>query len=340
MVGNMTSLERVLAVIKGETPDYVPVFPLLNEYAAKLLKVSELEYYQRPELLAEGQMALVKYFDYDFLLAFTYLAREIAALGGTIQFHDDASPTIGGLYAKSLEDVASVEIPDFENNPETQVVLDQIRKLVEISEGQYPIVGIATGPFSWPTLVMGNDQWLTALIMEEPDAIKPVLDKAREFAIAWSNAQLKAGCHVIGLVEGSATKSVIPEDVFTDLVQPLLKETIPQIQAPSIVLGVGGEFEPYLSYLNDVGAAGVIISNDDNLQNCLANANNLIIAGNVSNLEFFDYTSQNINTITKEAMILGKGHRFIFGTQYVLPTMVAEDKIKQLVAAARKYGKY
>ena len=123
------------------------------------------------------------------------------------------------------------------------------------------------------------------------------------------------------------------------MVQPILQTTIPQIQAPSLILGVGGDFEPYLSYLNDVGAAGVVISTDDNLQNCIANAGNMIIAGNVNNLEFFDYSPQNINTITKTAMTLGKGHCFIFSTQYVLPTMVAEDRIKQLITAARKYGK-
>ena len=121
------------------------------------------------------------------------------------------------------------------------------------------------------------------------------------------------------MVEGSASKCVIPEDVFTDLVQPILQTTIPQIQAPSLILGVGGNYQPYLSYLNDVGAAGVVISTDDNLQNCIANAGNMIIAGNVNNLEFFDYSPQNINTITKTAMTLGKGHRFIFSTQYVLP---------------------
>ena len=83
MVGTMSPLERVLAIIKGETPDYMPVFPMLNEYAAKILKLSELEYYKHPERLAEGQMALVKHFDYNFLLAFTYLAREAASMGGT-----------------------------------------------------------------------------------------------------------------------------------------------------------------------------------------------------------------------------------------------------------------
>ncbi len=96
--------------------------------------------------------------------------------------------------------------------------------------------------------------------MEEPETLRAVLEKAQTFATAWANAQIKAGCHVIALVEGSASKSVIPEDVFTDLVQPILQTTIPQIQAPFLILGVGGDFEPYLSYLNDVGAAGVVIS--------------------------------------------------------------------------------
>ena len=43
MVGTMFSFGGgVLAIIKGETPDDMPVFPMLNEHAAKILKLSEL----------------------------------------------------------------------------------------------------------------------------------------------------------------------------------------------------------------------------------------------------------------------------------------------------------
>jgi MtaA/CmuA family methyltransferase len=335
----MTSLERVLAIIKGEKPDYIPVFPMLNEYASKLMGISELEYYKHPELLAEGQMKLVKTFDYDFLLPFTFLAREIAALGGSVYYHEEGSPTIGGLLVKTCQDILNLPIPDFENNSETKIVLDQIRKLVTLAEGKYPIVGVATGPFSWPTLVMGNDQWLTALFMEEPEMITAVIKKAEEFVVAWANAQIKAGAHVVAVVEGSATKSVIPEDIFLSYVQPSLSRITKRITAPVLVLGVGGEFEPYLTHLRQTGIGGVVISTDDNLKNSLEKAGNLIIIGNVNNLEFMDYTDADIENIVKNAMEVGKGKRFIFSSQYVLPPFVTEDKIKKFVAFARQYGK-
>ena len=120
--------------------------------------------------------------------------------GVQIQYHDDASPTIGRLLANWIDELLSLEIPDFETNPETSVVLDQIRQLVELSEGQYPIVGVATGPFSWPTLIMGNDRWLTSLFMEEPETLRAVLEKAQTFATAWANAQIKTrvSCNRIG----------------------------------------------------------------------------------------------------------------------------------------------
>lgn len=335
----MTPLERVLAVITGKTPDYIPVFPMLNEYASKLMSISELEYYKNPELLAEGQMKLVKTFDYDFLLPFTFLAREIAALGGKVYYHEEGSPTIGGLLVNSCQDILKLQIPDFENNPETKVVLDQIRKLVTLAEGKYPIVGVATGPFSWPTLVMGNDQWLTALFMEEPDLITAVVKKAEEFVVAWANAQIKAGAHVVAIVEGSATKSVIPEDVFLSYVKPSLSRITKFITAPVVLLGVGGEFEPYLSHLNETGIGGVVISTDDNLKSSLEKAGNLIIFGNVNNLEFMDYSDADIEAIVKNAMEVGKGKRFVFSTQYVLPPFVTEEKIKKFVALARQFGK-
>jgi uroporphyrinogen decarboxylase len=335
----MTPLERVLAVVQGKTPDFVPVFPMLNEYAAKLLNMSELEYYKHPERLAEGQMALVKHFGYDFILAFTYLAKEAATLGATIQYHDDASPTIGGLIAKSPQDAAALAVPDFTTNPETKPLLDQITKLKELSAGEYPIVGVVTGPFSWPTLVMGNDQWLTALFMEDPEIIGQVLTKAQEFAIKWANAQIAAGAHIIALVEGSATKSVIPEDVFVQYVLPGLKKCVAEIKAPIVLLGVGGELEPYLKYLVEAGIAGVVISTDDNLENCLQFADKLLILGNLNNLEFMDYTLENIENITQKTLAAAKGKRFIYSSQYVLPQFVKEDQIKHLIAMARKYGK-
>jgi len=339
MIGTMTPLERLLAIIQGKTPDYQPVFPMLNEYAAKLLGMTELEYYQHPERLAEGQMALVQKFDYDFILAFTYLAKEAAALGGKIQFHDDASPTIGGILSPTIPDVLKLEVPDYETNPETKVVLEQIRKLKNLSQGKYPIIGVVTGPFSWPTLMMGNDQWLTALIMEEPETINKILQHAQKFVIAWANAQIKAGCHAIAVVEGSATKSVIPEDVFLNIAKPILKTTIPAINAPTILLGVGGEFEPYLPHLVDLGIGGIVISTDDDLAHCLQFQDKIIITGNINNLEFMDYSLQDIEKLTQNAMSIGKGKRFIYSSQYVLPTFVKEEQIKQFIASARKYGK-
>lgn len=335
----MTALERVLAVITGKTPDYVPVFPMLNEYAAKLLGISELDYYKNPQRLAEGQWKLVNRFKYDFLLPFTYLAREAAALGSRIQFEKETSPTIGGILCKTPDELLQLNVPDFFNNVETKVVLEQIKQLTGLAGGKYPIIGVATGPFSWPTLIMGNDQWLTSLIMEEKTTIQKVIDKAIDYVCNWANAQIESGCHGIAMVEGSATKSVIPEDVFLEFVQPALIQCCKRIKGPIFLMGVGGEFEPYLSHINKTGVTGVVISTDDNLRGSIEKSPELVIMGNVNNLEFFDYSLQDIETITKSAMEIGKNKKYIFSTQYVLPNLVKEEQIDYLIQCARKYGK-
>ncbi len=336
----MNSLERVLALINGQTLDFLPVFPMLNEYASKILGISEGEYYKRPELLAEGQMLLVKRFKYDFLLAFTFLAREAAAVGSKIAYYEDGSPTIASLLAKDCQDILKIEIPNFEENPETKVVLEQINKLTKLSEEQYPIVGVATGPFSWPTLIMGNENWLTALFMEEPETIKSVLERSLEFSSNWANAQLNAGAHMIAIVEGSATKSVIPEDVFIQFVKPMLSQLVRKIKGPIILMGVGGELEAYLRHIEECGVAGVVISNDDSLEDCLKSVKDLVIVGNINNIEFPDYSLEDIENICQYALKIGKGKKYILSTQYVIPSFTNEKLIDKLVECARAYGKY
>jgi uroporphyrinogen decarboxylase len=340
MSADMSPLERVLAVIKGETPDYVPVFPMLNEWASQLLGMDEMAYYRAPQHLAEGQLALADRFQHDFLLAFTYLAREAECLGAPIHFEDGASPVIGGLIADSLEDVLALDIPDFESNPVTSVVLDQISKLASEAGSTYPILGVATGPFSWPTLVLGNDQWLTSLIISEPEEIQAVLAHSQRVASAWANAQLKAGAHAIALVDGSATKTVIPEDVFTEFEVPALTACTQAINGPIFLLGVGGTFESYMPHIAGTGVAGVVISTDDDIATCFEHAPNVIVTGNVNNLEFMDYTAADIDQLTQTCIAAGRGKRFIYGTQYVLSPMVAAEKIDAFVKAARTYGKY
>ncbi|MFW9993631.1 MAG: uroporphyrinogen decarboxylase family protein [Candidatus Odinarchaeota archaeon] len=339
MAGSMTSLERLLAVINGEKPDYIPVFPLLNEHAAKMVSMSVIDYFRNPQHLAEGQMALVKHFGHDFLLAFTYLAREAAALGVPTFFHEDESPTTGKPVVSTPEELLSLEIPDFHTNEQTAPVLQQISEMVEKSNGEYPIIGVATGPFSLPTMIMGNDQWLTALFMEELGTIKKVLEFTREFTSQWANAQLEAGCHAVGIVEGSATRSIVPEDVFVDLVKPVLASCVKQIDGITVILGVGGEIEPYIPHIGQTGIAGAVISTNDSIQACKSLDDKLIIFGNVNNLEFIDYSPENIDTIVKSTIEAGKGGRFVLSTQYVLPVQVTEEQIKLFVESSRRYGK-
>ena len=66
--------------------------------------------------------------------------------------------------------------------------------------------------------------------MEEPETLRAVLEKAQTFATAWANAQIKAGCHVIALVEGSASKSVIPEMYLQTWSNPYYKLLYPKFK--------------------------------------------------------------------------------------------------------------
>src|ERR1035441_4047563 len=130
MQEEMTSLERCLATIRQQPHDRVPVD--LHNFMMTVVdvKLPSAQLYQDGQLLGEAQVAAWKRFGHDMLLVENGTAALAEACGCEVSYLPGSAPLIEKPLLKSLEEVASLRMPDPWNSPLSKAVLDATRFLL------------------------------------------------------------------------------------------------------------------------------------------------------------------------------------------------------------------
>src|SRR5208282_4198248 len=98
----MNSLERILAAIRFEEPDRLPVIAQVFGHAASVSAVPLDAYVQDGELIARCQMDALQKYGYDAVFTVMDVSVETEALGSALRYKKDRYPTIEH-YAFSKE---------------------------------------------------------------------------------------------------------------------------------------------------------------------------------------------------------------------------------------------
>ncbi|MGB7762763.1 MAG: uroporphyrinogen decarboxylase family protein, partial [Bryobacteraceae bacterium] len=110
----MTGKQRVLAKLRGEPTDSLPLMPIAMMFAADLAGVHYRDYARDHRVLAEAQLAVADRFDFDHVSAISDPAREASDLGGAVEWFDDQPPAI--VESRALLDekskLAALRLPD------------------------------------------------------------------------------------------------------------------------------------------------------------------------------------------------------------------------------------
>src|SRR3954452_22302375 len=95
----MTGKERILAKLRGEPTDSLPLMPITMMFAADLTGTPYAAYARDHRLLADAQCAVAERFDIDYVSAISDPAREASDLGATVEWFDDQPPAIVESHA-------------------------------------------------------------------------------------------------------------------------------------------------------------------------------------------------------------------------------------------------
>ncbi|MGQ4914207.1 MAG: uroporphyrinogen decarboxylase family protein [Candidatus Asgardarchaeia archaeon] len=337
----MNPYERVMTALKLKEPDIVPVFALAETSASKLVNTSLLEYFKNPEKVAEGQLKFYEKINHDFLTSFYYLAKDAEAFGSESIFFENGPPNVGKLLVKSIDELLELEVPDPQQSEKLKLILETTKILANEKKNEVPIVGVVTGPFSLPVLLMGMEKWLESILLY-PEKIPDALKIMSDFVYSWANLQLDAGNDAIVLVDGASTRNIIPEDIFLQYAKPILKRVIKRIKGPVLLSGAGGSFQDFRSHLPDIGVKGVIVSTDDDLGILKKDIGSKIaLLGNINNIAIQDWDEDKIREEVKKCIdAAASGGGFVLMNQHSFPWTVSLKQIEWMVRAAREFGVY
>ena len=215
----MTGKERILAKLRGEPTDSLPLMPITMMFAADLAGVHYGDYARDYRVLADAQVAVAERFDFDYVSAISDPAREASDLGAAVEWFDDQPPAIVESRALLGEKskLAGLRLPDPAAPGRMRDRVEAVRLLAERTGATRIVEGWVEGPCA-----MGADlRGLNTLMLDffdDPPFVEALFDFTVRMEVEFARAQVEAGATLIGV--GDAAASLVGPKLYTEFVLP------------------------------------------------------------------------------------------------------------------------
>ena len=336
----MNGLERILAAVRFQAPDRMPVVPQIFGHAARARGVGLQAYLQDPALLAACQVAAMEDYGSDAVYALLDVNVETEALGSTLKYGPDAYPSVAQFILRRAAAVADLRVPDPWSAGRMPVALEAARLLRRGVGDRVLVAGCALGPMTLACQLMGAEQALFAAV-DEPEAFEQVLDFAVEVALSFGAAQLEAGAHLCIVFDPSASPAVVPPGFFREFLAPRHQRLSAGLKAQGALatwLHISGPVAPILPLY---AGCGVDIANLDYGVDPLrvrAELPGLCLEGNLRPLAFVDSEPQAIRDACAEFLELARPGGFLLSSGCEIPLEARPDCIRALTASHGRGG--
>ena len=226
-----------LGACRREPVPRVPVWMMrqagryLPEYRALREKYSFLEVAKTPELAAEVSLQPFRRLGVDAVIVFSDILIPAEAMGAAIEL-GDAGPVINSPV-RTFAQVDALAV--FDPERETRFVSDAIRLLCSSLAPDVPVLGFAAAPWTLACyLVQGGSREgfpaAKAMLWNEPQAFRKLLEKIARSTAAYLKAQIAAGAAAVQLFDTWAGELDGPtyRDFELPATQLLIEELAPR----------------------------------------------------------------------------------------------------------------
>jgi len=342
----LTSKERVLKTLKGETVDRPACFSGMGNVTTAGLDQLGYKFadcHGNAKMLAETSATSHKLFGLESAVVPYDLCVEAEAIGCVMNPYEDVAnllyPTIKEKVCHSQDEMTTFPIPDnIASKGRVQVVCEAI-KLLQADIGSEVAIGTyVLGPFTLAGQLMDlND--LLKLSFKKPDMINEALDRLANVIIDVAKAYHAAGVDYITVREMGAPTDVLSPKVFKNVVAPHLKKIFDALAGMGCpaALHMCGKTNPIIGILKDTGAPGISVEQSNDLVQSReeigwdtglygnVDAYNVLVTG----------TPQDVEAAVIKA--LEGGVDAVWPSCDIWPTAPLEN-MKAFVEATKKYG--
>lgn len=340
-----TGMERLIAAIKGEQADRIPVFCNLIDQGAKELGLSPQEYYSKGEHVAEAQLRMQAKYGHDNVWSLFYVGKEAELLGcKKILYAKHGPPNVKDFVIKEYDDIHRLEVPhELASHPAFAEELQCLRILKQEAGGKSPICAYISSTMTLPAMLMGMEKWFELLFFGPAEARDELLAKCHEFFVKEVQAYRDGGADVLVYSNPFGSTDTVPKHYFMEHSLPWIERDIQAVGTAGMVYYCGmsrfnkvidivlqrtGLGVYYLSPLDDIAEAKGLIDGRG------------LTCGVINDIKLIDWSREEIRAEVKRMLEAGMpGGKFLFGTG-VMPYDIPEANIRTMLEAAYEFGSY
>jgi uroporphyrinogen decarboxylase len=252
----MNPIQHCLKAIRHESPDRVPVIPLIISHAAKLAGVPFWTYNRDPRVIVDCQVAAWKKYGYDGIHVTTDNWILPQALGVPVEFRPDQPPVGLARPLANTKDLSALPPLQKAKSAARMGLLPEATRYARdlLGDACFIKTNFDQGPFSLASAVRGIEQLM--IDMHDDDGfVFDLLEICTEMVFELGLAVGRARPHAITF--GDSVAGLISRNDFVKFAFLSEKEVVRRLQAAldvPVFLHICGRASHILDYMAETGA--------------------------------------------------------------------------------------
>jgi len=341
----ITGMDRLVAAIKGEKSDRIPVFCNMIDQGAKEMGMSPEEYYSKGEYVAESQLRMQEKYGHDNLWSLFYVGKEAELLGcRKILYAKHGPPNVEEFVIKTYDDIERLEVPaDLTAHPAFAEEQQCLNILKREAGGKSPICAYISSSMTIPAMLMGMEKWMELLFFGPAELREALLAKCHDFFVKEVKAYRDGGADVLVYSNPFGSLDTVPMKFFLAHSLPWIEKDISAVGTAGMVYYCGmSAFNKVIDTVLERTGLGVYYLSpwDDIAEGKRIINGRALTCGVINDIKLIDWSREEIRAEVKRMLDAGMpGGKFLFGTG-VMPYFVPEENIRTMLEAAYEFGRY
>jgi len=340
----MNGRERIMAAIRGERPDRVPIMLHNFMMAAREAGFTQAHYRNDPRNIARALIQAVERYQYDGVLMDVDTATLAGAIGVPVDYPDDEPARCVNGCLEQLTHVTDLPPPNVAADEHIQIWLEAVRLLKQHFGDEICVRGNCDqAPFSLASMMRTPQVWMMDLLDEQHGAsVIQLLQYCTEATCQFIRLMAETGADLLSNGDSPAGPEMISPRMYRQYALPYEQTIVAAAHATGLphVLHICGNTTSILDAIVESGSDGVELDyKTDTRQAHDALKDRVCFFGNIDPSGVLALgTPADVERETRKLLrTFSDTPRFVLNAGCALPANTPSENVESLVRTARAF---